>query len=533
MPLYFRDFSILILFARQSARFSRVARGGVKVIAVVLCGALSASGAIEKLEVTYDHVDKLAAARAAAIYREPDRELPKGLRELDYNQMRNLRFKPEQALWRNEPLPFQMHLFHRTPTARDAVAVREFSATHVQTIPFIRDFFEYGEISDLGGLRSSLGYSGFRLHYLLNRPDVFDEVIVFHGSSYFRAIGAGQIYGLSARGLAIDSGVPEVAEEFPLFTDFWIGKPLPGATTITIYALLDSRRVAGAYEFVVRPGRRTVVDVRARLYARELMELPGLAPLTSMFWFGKNADRPRGDPRPQVHDSDGLLVEGSDGERLWRPLQNPGSILNTDVTLAGPRRFGLLQRERSLSAYEDFEALYHQRPSAWIEPVGDWGAGRVRLVELPTKDEYADNIVAYWIPDEKPRPGTPFEFAYKLSWALDEPESGSLARVVSTRVGDLPGGGWGRLYWIDFAGADLAQRSPDKFAASIAIGPGARLRHQTLIRHPGINGWRVALQIEGVSPGAEGAVAPPVELRVQLRDGYEPISETWVYTWAP
>lgn len=514
-------------------RFGFVSGCLLAFAAAAFC-APGARAGIERLEVTFDYVAKLAQERAAAAYKEPDRELPPKLAALDYDGVRDIRFRPEQALWRNESLPFHLHLFHRTGFQREAVQIREFSSTHVQTIPFIRDFFDYGPLaSNLGSLRSSLGYSGLRLHYPLNRPDIFDEVIVFHGASYFRALGAGQIYGLSARGLAIDSGVPGLTEEFPVFTDFWVGKPRPDATSIKLYAILDSKRVAGAYEFVVQPGRPTKIDVRARLFAREAMELPGLAPLTSMFWFGKNADRPQGDPRPQVHDSDGLLVHTADGAHLWRPLQNPRYIVNTDLRAVKPVRFGLVQRERDIAAYEDFEARYHERPTCWIEPVGDWGSGRVRLVELPTVNEYADNIVAYWVPDQKPAPGAPFEFAYRMIWSLDQPGHDNLARVQATRMGHLPGGGWGQLFWIDFAGSNIGQRTPPNLAAQIDLGAGARLRHQTLIRHPGIDGWRVALQVEGENPPPEGQTPKPVELRVRLRDGYEPVSETWVYTWLP
>ena len=300
-----------------------------------------------------------------------------------------------------------------------------------------------------------------------------------------------------------------------------------------IYALLDSKRIAGAYEFVVLPGRPTVINVRAELYAREGIELPGFAPLTSMFWFGKNSDRPQDDPRPQVHDSDGLLVHTADGAHLWRPLQNPRVILNTDVRAVQPVRFGLLQRERAIAAYEDFEANYHLRPSCWIEPIGDWGAGNVRLVELPTINEYGDNVVAYWVPDKKPEPGKPFSLAYKMTWSLDQPGDDHLARAQSTRIGALPDGGWGRLFWIDFSGADIGERDPARLAAQIEIvGVGAKVRHQTLIRHTGIDGWRVALQVEGTDVPPGGLKEPrPVELRVRLRDGYETVSETWVYTW--
>jgi glucans biosynthesis protein len=502
-------------------------------VVLLLAFAAPARAAIEKLEVNFDYVRAQAAERAASAYKEPDRVLPERLAKLNYDEIRDIRFKPDQALWRREDLPFHLHLFHRTAAVREQVQIREFSSTHVQTIPFIRDFFDYGKLGNLGWLRSSLGYSGFRLHYPLNRPDIFDELIVFHGASYLRALGAGQTYGLSARGLAVNSGIPGKREEFPVFTDFWVGKPRPGSKSITVYALLDSESVAGAYELVIRPGRPTTIDVRAELHARAAMEVPGLAPLTSMFWFGKNSDRPSDDPRPQVHDSDGLLLHAADGTHLWRPLQNPRVILNSDLRVVKPTRFGLIQRERAISAYEDFEARYHERPSCWIEPVGDWGAGHVRLVELPTRDEYGDNIVAYWVPDQKPEPGKPFAFAYKMTWSLDQPGDDKLARVEATRYGGLPGGGWGRLYWIDFAGAGIGQRNPETLAADIRLlSPGARIRHQTLIRHTGLDGWRVALQLEGVDAPPEGLAAPrPVEIQVQLRDGYETVSETWNYTW--
>jgi glucans biosynthesis protein len=499
------------------------------VVSVLAFLFLAASGqaAIEKLEVNFDYVRKLAAERAASPYQEPDRKLPERLATLDYNDNREIRFRPDMALWRKEELPFQLHLFHRTNAAREAVQIREFSSTHVQTIPFIRDFYNYGRLGDLGWMRSSTGYAGFRIHHPINRPDVYDELIAFHGASYFRALGANQIYGLSARGLAVDSGVPGKIEEFPVFTDFWIGKPRPDAKSLTIYAILDSARVAGAYEFVVKPGRDTVIEVRAELNFRAAVDLPGYAPLTSMFWYGKNSNRPPDDPRPEVHDSDGLMLQSADGTHLWRPLQNPVDIVNTDLRTTKPVRFGLVQRDRTPTHYEDFEARYHERPSAYIEPIGDWGAGAVRLVELPTRNEYGDNIVAYWVPDSKPGPDKPVAFAYRMTWALDQPKDDGLARVLSTRTGHLPAAGQGRLFWIDFAGADIGERDPANLAAEIKVGPGYRIRHQTIIRHPGIDGWRVALQIETDGPPR------PVELRCYLRDGYQPISETWVYTWIP
>jgi periplasmic glucans biosynthesis protein len=494
-------------------------------------GALSARANIEKREVDFDYVRKLAAERAAAAYEEPDRDLPESLAKLSYDQIRDIRFRPAQALWRKEELPFHLHLFHRTGAHREAVAIREFSATHVQTIPFIRDFYDYGKLEDLGWLRSSLGYAGFRIHAQVNRPDYYDELAVFLGASYFRALGANQLYGLSARGLAVDSGISGITEEFPVFTDFWLGKPRPGTNSLKIYALLDSKRVAGAYEFDLKPGATTWMDIRCELHYRDSIEAIGIAPLTSMFWFGKNADRPSGDLRPEVHDSDGLLVHDAvENGHVWRPLKNPGQILNSDFPVKKLERFGLVQRERAIHAYEDLEASYHRRPTAWVEAVGDWGSGRVRLVEMPTPNEYADNIVAYWIPDEKPAAGKTLALSYRLAWSLEEPVPGNLARIVSMRDGHLPDFSPGRLFWIDFAGADIERQGDKDLTAHIVVGPGVSIRHQTLFRHPGINGWRLALQIQ-----ADGGKLPekPVELRAHLRAGYNTVSENWAYTWTP
>ncbi|AHF93887.1 glucan biosynthesis protein G [Opitutaceae bacterium TAV5] len=490
----------------------------------------AARAAIEKAEITFDTIRELAARRAASAWKAPDVELPSGLAALDYDQNRKIRFIPEKALWREENLPFNLQLFHRTSARRERVTISEFSPTHVQDIPFIREFFDYGDLKNLGWIRSSLGYAGFRIHYPLNRPEVYDELLVFLGASYFRALGAGQIYGLSARGLAVDTGIIGQPEEFPMFTDFWLGKPKPGAKTLTIYAILDSRSVAGAYEFIVTPGKPTVIDVRTELRFRSAVELPGIAPLTSMFWFGENTDRPAGEPRPEVHDSDGLFVEDKN-THAWRPLSNPRIIVSTDIALDNPVRFGLLQRDRAVSSYEDFEALYHQRPSVWIEPKGDWGRGKVRLVELPTGDEYADNIVAFWVPESKPLPGRPVLYSYRMTWALSEPKADPpLAHVAATRTGALPGDAQGRLIWVDFAGGQLEGIEADKITAKVEASAGGKILSQTLVRHPGLKGWRVVLQVER---GPELANDGTIELRCQLLNGYDPLSETWLYSWTP
>ncbi|MDB6167390.1 MAG: glucan biosynthesis protein [Verrucomicrobia bacterium] len=482
--------------------------------------------AVEETNVTFDYVRTIAAREAAAAYKAPGDDLPGRLGALSYDEYRSIRFQPPQALWRKEGLPFQLEFFHRGGLYRDRVTLHEFTGQHEQVIPFLREFFSYDGVKDLPALHSSLGYAGFRVHAPINRPGVFDEVIVFLGASYFRAIGADQFYGLSARGLAINSGIPGTTEEFPRFTEFWIGKPSAGDTALTLYGLLRSASVTGAYEFVVRPGKTTTIDVRAELTFRNEVTLPGMAPLTSMFWYGENSTRPAGHVRPEVHDSDGLIVDDTGGRRLWRALINPRDVKVTDVPVHKLVRFGLLQRDRRISSYEDLEVHYEKRPSAWIEPRGDW-SGNIRLVELPDPAEHGDNIVAFWVPAEKPAPGRPVELRYRMVWSLSEPANGGLARAVNTFEGDLPDGHTGRLFWVDFADDKNSARELDAAQPVIELRGNCRLRRFSVSPYPEIHGCRVAIEVEGAPAGQS------VSLRCHLRLKTEPISETWSYVWTP
>ena len=304
--------------------------------------------------------------------------------------------------------------FHQGRTVPEPVRINVIEPSGERAVAFDPALFDYGKNKFEPQTLSGVGFNGFRVHYAINKPGYKDEVVVFQGASYFRAVGKGQSYGLSARGLAVDTAA-STGEEFPRFVEFWIERPRANATSLTIYALLDSRRVAGAYRFVLTPGVETTMQVTARLYLREAIGKLGIAPLTSMFAFGENQPG-RDDYRPEVHDSDGLSIQLGDGEWIWRPLVNPRRLLVTSFGTTNPRGFGLMQRDRSPTSYEDPEALYERRPSAWIEPVGNWGAGRVELVQIPTPDETNDNIVAFWVPQALPAPGKPLDIAYKVHW---------------------------------------------------------------------------------------------------------------------
>lgn len=469
----------------------------------------------------FDDVAALAARKAAAPYRPPAVPMDPNLAALDYDDAREIRFRPDHALWAGGP--YELQFFHRAGRQRDAVSVFLVEDGGVRPATYDPSAWDFGRLPTTRGLAPEQldepGPAGFRIHHALNGPAYKDELVVFLGASYFRALGRGQRYGLSARALAIDT-VGGGPEEFPRFTAFWIARPTD-AGAVTIWALLDSPRASGAWQFVIRPGDETVMDVRARLFLRAPVAMLGLAPLTSMFQHGENQPRP-GDFRPEVHDSDGLSV-AADDEWLWRPLVNPASPQASSFEVRRLQGFGLMQRDRRFASYEDDEAHYERRPSAWVEPLGDWGPGRVQLLQLPTPDETHDNIVAAWVPAVAPAPGVPLDFAYRLHWQGDEAAKPPGAWTVQSRRGR----GWaepkrGELQFIvDFDGPAL-RALPDDAPVEAVVTPlaHARLLQAHAWRHPA-GGWRMALRVQRTDS------SQPIELRAFLQHGAQALTETW------
>ena len=472
----------------------------------------------------FDDVARRAEALARTPYADAGQQPPTELQALTYDQYRDIRFRPARALWRAEALPFELMFFHLGKFQIHPVRIHEVVDRRVKAIEYDRADFDYGE-NDLSPEDwGDLGFAGFRAHYPLNSAGYKDELLVFLGASYFRALGVGQRYGLSARGLAIDT-VGGTSEEFPRFTEFWIVKPVPEAGTLTVYALLDSPRASGAYEFLVRPGEETVVDVRARLFLRADVATLGIAPLTSMYAFAENQPS-RSDFRPEVHDSDGLMVATGDGEWLWRPLSNPSQTLTTSFSMQELRGFGLMQRDRRFASYEDSEARYDLRPSAWITPRGAWGPGRVELVQIPTPDETNDNIVAYWVPDRLPAPGEPLDLAYRLRWQGSQMQSPPGAWVTQTRAGrgyaDL--GENERQFVVDFVGPSLAELPADAAVEAVVTAPSnGRILESNAYRVEPTGAWRMTVRVEPLRP------AEATELRGFLRRDGGVLTETWSY----
>jgi periplasmic glucans biosynthesis protein len=475
----------------------------------------------------FDAIQHMAQLRAEQPYHERNDKLPDSLAKLSYDDYRDIRFRPESALWRNQSM-FEVEFFHRGSTYDKRINVNEVTDQGVIPVRYDPAQFDFGKNQSLPkALPADLGYAGLRVHYPLQTADYKDELIAFLGASYFRVLGRGQSYGASARGLAINVATTD-GEEFPYFSDFWLVRPTAAQRTLTVYALLDSPSLAGAYRFIIRPGATTDVEVTVTLYARKNIEKLGVAPLTSMFLYGEEHRRQFDDYRPEVHDSDGLLMQTGGGEWLWRPLVNPKALRVSSFSDERPRGFGLSQRDRDFAHYQDEEARYQRRPSYWIAPLGEWGKGNIELVEIPTDEEIHDNIVSYWVPEAHLLPHKPATFMYLLSAYSDTAQWPPGGRAIATRTGAVHGHSAdnARRVLIDFAGGDLdtlVSSQPVKAELSAHNGDVDTVTVQRLSE----NGlWRVAFRL---TPKGN----QPIDLRCYLTLYGEALTETWTYLWTP
>lgn len=470
----------------------------------------------------FEDVVRQAEVAARAPYNSADRPPPAELQALTYDEYRDIRFRPEQALWRSANLPFELMFFHLGKFQTRPVRINEVTPEGVRHLRYDASAFDFGKNKLSTGAWGDLGFAGFRAHYPLNAKTYKDELVVFLGASYFRALGAGTVYGLSARGLAIDT-VGGQQEEFPRFVEFWIERPTADARVLTLYALLESPRSNGAYQFDIRPGETTTVEVRARIFLRPGVATAGIAPLTSMYFFGENQPH-RTDFRPEVHDSDGLMVASGTGEWIWRPLLNPKATLATSFAMPELRGFGLMQRDRNFSSYEDGEARYELRPSAWVEPLGAWGPGRVELVQLNTADETNDNVVAYWVPLQLPESGQPLDVKYRLHWQGAKQRRPPDGWVVQTRVGRgyaAPAEGE-QQFAVDFTGPTLASLPASAPVKAVVSAPAnGEIMESNVYRLEATGAWRMTVRVKQLQP------SQATELRGYLQRGDDVLTETW------
>jgi glucans biosynthesis protein len=481
----------------------------------------------------YEDVVRRARELATVPFEATVPALPEPLNRLDFDAYRDIRFRPDRALLAGSGGPFRMHLFHLGFLYQRPVTVNVIRDGVPTPVPYQAAMFDYGRTKIERPLPVNLGFAGFRLHYPLNNPKVFDELIAFLGASYFRFLSRDQRYGLSARGLAVNVDGPE-PEEFPYFREFWVENPAPGADRATVYALLDGPSLTGAYRFEAFPGQTTSLDVTATLFPRRTLASVGLAPLTSMFYEAENDHRAADDFRPELHDSDGLLMHSGAGEWLWRPLRNPpvrkrvSSFMDTN-----PRGFGLLQRDRIFENYQDLEAFYHLRPGYWVEPAGSWGEGRVQLVEIPTKDETHDNVVAYWEPRQPYEVGQEIVVAYRLravGATNDLHPGGKVVNTFETPArasgSNAPSDPTHRRFMIDFGGGDLPFYLGDPGQVQVVPSSSAgRITHTFVVPNEHVQGFRAAIDVK-LEPGQS------TDLRAFLRAGGRTLTETWTYPWS-
>jgi glucans biosynthesis protein len=467
-----------------------------------------------------DHVRKLAQELAARDFAKPRVDLPEPFNALTAEQYRDIRFRPEAAVWRGEGLGYEVQLLAMGWLYETPVEIWIVEGGNARLLRADSASFSIGPSIEKAPDAAPFAFSGFRVVGPLNTVEGLSEFVSFQGASYFKAVGRHQQYGLSARGLAINTARPG-GEEFPVFRAFWIEKPGPAAPDIVIHALLDSEGVAGAYRFTIRPGRETAIEVQSVLYPRRALTHVGIAPLTSMYFHGPAQRRIERDYRPAVHNSEGLAVVNGHGERLWRPLSNPKMLQTSAFVDKDLKGFGFVQRDRSFAGYQDLEARYDRRPTVWIEPNESWGDGYVELIEIPISEEIHDNIVAYWKPAKALEPGKRYKYAYRMTWGDDVPAVWSGSWVAKTQVGA------GRspdvtLFVVDFVGPAVRDaRELPVAELNVTAGTTANLSVQ---RHPEIAGFRVKFELN--PSGTE-----LVELRLCLKLAGQLISENWLYRW--
>ncbi|GHA22208.1 glucans biosynthesis protein G [Devosia pacifica] len=488
----------------------------------------------QSMPFDFDALAERMRQRATTAHAAPPAALPAPLAQLDYDGYRRIQFRAENARWQDNDAQYHLHAFHPGWLYPEPVKLYEVSGGEATPLLFSADDFDYHdpELVEELGHDDFPGIAGFRINHPLNRDGAFDELVSFLGASYFRALGRDNIYGLSARGLVINSW-GEGPEEFPRFSEFYLERPVAGEP-LTIYAALESESVTGAYRFVITPAgpdrQETSMEVTARLFFRHDVRELGVAPLTSMFVFSDVNRSGFDDYRPQVHDSNGLAIERATGERLWRPLNNTATLGNSYFGETDPRSFGLFQRGRAFESYQDAGAHYERRPSLRVEPLGDWGAGLVRLIEIPTRTETDDNIVAFWIPSEPVKAGDAREFNYRLIWGDLEPQpDGDHAYVTETLAGQ--GGVSGvenadnlRKFVIDFTGGPLESLPGGATIDVLATASGGKVETSTLSYVPASGVWRLVIDVASDGPA-------PIELKAYLVSGGHVLTETWLYQW--
>lgn len=469
---------------------------------------------------------ELKAKQLASQSYSPAPQIPEALRQIDQNTFERIAIKPSAALWQTARFgvdPISAGYIYDQP-----VDLYEVTPEAVSPIPFDKTKFDWPSQAFAQTVPANLGFAGFSVHYPLSGQDARDVMMTFLGGAQFNVVAANQVPGAHARGVAIDTGLPQ-GEQFPRFTTFWLVRPNPSDLQLTIYALLDGKSLTGAYQFVIRPnGSRVDVQVTAALFPRTGITRLGLAPLSTMYFYGQIGQRPAGQWRPAAYESDGLLMHTGEGDWVYRSLQNPSTLRVSEFAADGIRGFGFMQRQTQFCQFEDAIARFERRPSFWVTTEAGFGKGKVVLVQIPTGSDLHENQIAFFQPADGVDAAHPISFAYTLSAGNSDIAQEPLAEVRRPLIGTVKLNSddkTEKAYRVnlDFSGGPLNTLADnDPVIAQIDTAGTANVQEQAVIPLPEAGHWRLSMLLV---PTGKSSVTIDASLALNKKV----ISETWRY----
>jgi glucans biosynthesis protein len=470
-------------------------------------------------------LDAYARELAGPNFKAPEKRVDEALANIPWEQYsRAIVYKEDQAIWHKDGVPFWLEPYHTASSYYTyPVALHSVEAGHAIEIPYSAQAFDFNPPAKLPASPAQSGFAGFHALAQIDKLGTFRDFLSFIGAANFRAIGSGQVFGVAARALALNTGQPG-GEEFPLFKSFWIERPKPADPSLIVHGLLDSPNSVGRFKFTVTPGYDTVIDTEAVIYPRRRIAYAGIAPIASRFFFGPGIPPKRRDYRPRSHDSEALYIVNGAGEQIWRPLLNPDRLQFSVFVDKAPKGFGLIQRERYFASYQDADQQFEKRPSLWIEPLGDWGEGSIDLIELPAPEEINENIVCFWRPKDGLGPGIGHRYRYRMHWCWNPPFENKKAAVAQTRVGEAKSGDV--QFIVDFFGAEACAGCNGGSLSPAVSASAGEIRNVRLAPAPAAGAVQ-RLRFDYAPSGSD-----PVDLRAELAVNGKPVSDTWIFRWA-